>query len=386
MSDYKRFISYMYIYKKGLKGNNIGYAKIESRNGTCKFVVSVKYRELKEQEWNIALFYRGEDEESKKDINLINIDKVSCEKDELTVMYKTNEQNLFDSNIALNRIAGIILVGKNNEYIGTEWDDNGIEYKFINNEVQEYYKKDKVIENRIIDNKDDKKEDDKINSDKEIIIKEQVVKKDNSDAEKQEKGEYNSKINKTKTTENKETEYKEIDNNKMLTKENQLKIDNIMNEKSGYVEKSDIMNFNKFNESKISNQKKEQKIKAETQDNIKPYIKRILDGYPGMYPFEDDEVIDCIKLEPHDIGVFPMDKWPLANNSFLLHGYYTYRHLIFARLKRNNRIHYILGVPGIFRDREKFMAKMFGFNNFKGVRNKPLNTGEFGYWYMYLNV
>ena len=177
---------------------------------------------------------------------MINIDKVSCEKDELTVMYKTNEQNLFDSNIALNRIAGIILVGKNNEYIGTEWDDNGIEYKFINNEVQEYYKKDKVIENRIIDNKDDKKEDDKINSDKEIIIKEQVVKKDNSDAEKQEKGEYNSKINKTKTTENKETEYKEIDNNKMLTKENQLKIDNIMNEKSGYVEKSDIMNFNKF--------------------------------------------------------------------------------------------------------------------------------------------
>ena len=104
------------------------------------------------------------------------------------------------------------------------------------------------------------------------------------------------------------------------------------------------------------------------------------------YPFEDDEVIDCIKLEPHDIGVFPMDKWPLANNSFLLHGYYTYRHLIFARLKRNNSIRYILGVPGIFRDRERFMAKMFGFNNFKGVRNKPLNTGEFGYWYMYLNV
>lgn len=366
MADYKRFISYMYIYKKGLKGNNIGYAKIESKNGTCKIILSVKYNNLKGNEWKIALFYRGEGD-NKGDINMISIENISAKKDELTITYKTDEQNLFDSNIALNKIAGIILVGDNNEYIGTEWDDNGIEYKFITNEQ----KNDKEIaeknENKIIEKE---KTEQKIYDEHEIN-KSQIVNKENIDRE-QEKIIDNNKV---------------VDNNdNKIVEESEIKIKKREIESREDNQKIDIMNFNKFNESRISKQIPEQKVREETGEQIKPYIKRILDGYPGMYPFEDDEVIDCIKLEPHDIGVFPMDKWPLANNSFLLHGYYTYRHLIFARLKRNNSIRYILGVPGIFRDRERFMAKMFGFNNFKGVRNKPLNTGEFGYWYMYLNV
>lgn len=369
MANYKRFISYMYIYKKGLKGNNIGYAKIESKNGTCKIILSVKYSNLKEKEWKIALFYRREDDNNKGNINMINIDNISAKKDELTVTYKTDEHNLFDSKIALNKIAGIILVGDNNEYIGTEWDDNGIEYKFITNEQ----KKNKEIvgknESKII----------------EIEKKEQKIEEENAIKKGQLMNNKESMVNEPQNTNHSNSNILDNDENKIL-EESEIKISKREVEGRDNYEKIDMMNFNKFNESRISKQMPEQKGRGEPQEQIKPYIKRVLDGYPRMYPFEDDEVIDCIKLEPHDIGIFPMDKWPLANNSFLLHGYYTYRHLIFARLKRNNSIRYILGVPGIFRDRERFMAKMFGFNNFKGVRNKPLNTGEFGYWYMYLNV
>lgn len=377
MADYKRFISYMYIYKKGLKGNNIGYAKIEARNGTCKFTISVKCKELTVDKWNIALFYRGESDKDKRNINLINIETLDTEKEEVIVNYKTEEENLFSSNVPLSRIAGIILVGNNNEYIGTEWDDNGIDYKYVNNEIKENI--DKISDDqdkKVVVNEENTNEEKSI---QEVIdnkvITDKIVDSKIIDNNIENNNFIDSKIvkNKINDIENKNNEIKNKEN-----KESKQYRENI--------QKSDIMNFNKFNESRVTNQRMEQKIKEESQDQIKPYIKRILDGYPGMYPFEDDEVIDCIKLEPHDIGVFPMDKWPLANNSFLLHGYYTYRHLIFARLKRNNNIHYILGVPGIFRDRERFMAKMFGFNNFKGVRNKPLNTGEFGYWYMYLNV
>ncbi len=101
-----------------------------------------------------------------------------------------------------------------------------------------------------------------------------------------------------------------------------------------------------------------------------------------MYPFEDNEIAWCARIEPKDIGMLPMDLWGLGNNSFLLHGYYSYRHLIFARVNDKNGQNYILGVPGIYHNREKFMAKMFGFENFKCAKRKPQRTGEFGYWYI----
>lgn len=42
MSNYRRLISYIYAYEGGIKGKNIGFAKIETRGSQCKITVSVK--------------------------------------------------------------------------------------------------------------------------------------------------------------------------------------------------------------------------------------------------------------------------------------------------------------------------------------------------------
>ncbi len=42
MSDYRRLISYIYAYEGGIKGKNIGFAKLEARRGQCKIQVSVR--------------------------------------------------------------------------------------------------------------------------------------------------------------------------------------------------------------------------------------------------------------------------------------------------------------------------------------------------------
>ena len=42
MSNYRRLISYMYAYEGQVKGKNVGFAKLEVRNGQCKIQVSVK--------------------------------------------------------------------------------------------------------------------------------------------------------------------------------------------------------------------------------------------------------------------------------------------------------------------------------------------------------
>jgi hypothetical protein len=110
--------------------------------------------------------------------------------------------------------------------------------------------------------------------------------------------------------------------------------------------------------------------------------KRFFDNYPRIYPFEDNEIISCVKIEPKDIGLLPKELWPISNNSFLLHGFYSYHHLIFAKMKNRFGCRYIIGIPGIYHGREQFMAKMFGYENFKSIRKRELKQGDFGYWYL----
>ncbi|MFT4144983.1 MAG: DUF6128 domain-containing protein [Mobilitalea sp.] len=102
-------------------------------------------------------------------------------------------------------------------------------------------------------------------------------------------------------------------------------------------------------------------------------------------PFEDNEILLCVKIEPKDIGLLPKELWTLSSNSFLLHGFYCYHHLIFAKMQGNSGFRYILGIPGIFHNREKFMAKMFGFESFKSIRRRDARQGDFGYWYLTVN-
>ena len=42
MSDYRRLISYIYEYEDKEKGKNVGFVKMEARNGQCRMNLSVK--------------------------------------------------------------------------------------------------------------------------------------------------------------------------------------------------------------------------------------------------------------------------------------------------------------------------------------------------------
>lgn len=98
--------------------------------------------------------------------------------------------------------------------------------------------------------------------------------------------------------------------------------------------------------------------------------------FQPMYPFEDDEFDWCYQIEPRDIGSLPADSWHLSANSFLLQGYYNYRHLMYAHKKGKN----FIGVPGQFHRREQYLAARFGFSRFKGTQKKRITMGDFGYW------
>ena len=104
---------------------------------------------------------------------------------------------------------------------------------------------------------------------------------------------------------------------------------------------------------------------------------------------KDDRDIDLqnfrrqiMKIQRGEISILPRCEWKLANNNFLLHGYYNYSHLILAKLQDPQKTpRYLLGVPGHYFSNEKYMASMFGFPHFVLARKQPQGDGRFGYWY-----
>lgn len=66
-----------------------------------------------------------------------------------------------------------------------------------------------------------------------------------------------------------------------------------------------------------------------------------------------------------------------VHNSFLLHGYYNYGHLVLDEKNGRSR----LGVPGNYYEREEIVAGMFGFPDFEPAKGREKQTGVFGYYF-----
>ena len=104
---------------------------------------------------------------------------------------------------------------------------------------------------------------------------------------------------------------------------------------------------------------------------------------------EDEEYIEPSnvtyeKIQRQDLSRLPRREWRLANNSFLLHGFYNYHHLLY--IEEDEKIW--IGVPGIYHEKEKMAANAFGFTEFRRLTDVSVELNEnekntyddFGYW------
>ncbi|MBE5873658.1 MAG: hypothetical protein E7287_04525 [Lachnospiraceae bacterium] len=101
--------------------------------------------------------------------------------------------------------------------------------------------------------------------------------------------------------------------------------------------------------------------------------------YPHITPFKDER--EYLTIGPEDFVILPAKYYRMANNSFLLHGYYNYRHLILCRMEQKGQPVFYIGVPGNYFDREKEVAVLFGFESFECAK-EPVKTGDYGYYMM----
>lgn len=106
--------------------------------------------------------------------------------------------------------------------------------------------------------------------------------------------------------------------------------------------------------------------------------------YPRSDAFSEGELKNCVRVEPRDFPRLRREGWNIAGNRFILHCFQRNAHCLIGRIGDTEQ--YVFAVPGIYDNQERFMANMFGFPCFKANNpNAPLTNGQKGYWYRALH-
>lgn len=125
---------------------------------------------------------------------------------------------------------------------------------------------------------------------------------------------------------------------------------------------------------------------------------QLIHTYPQVHIYPEAQ---SLLIKPKDLVVLTQRYHSLISNSFVLHSYYNYRQLLLFRYDRKQTvengikaadvmqtgIEYYLGVPGVYYEREKRIAQMFGFEGFDigearmcEEEKREIYEGCFGYY------
>ena len=439
MADYNRFISYIYLYERGIKTMNTGFAKVESRSGQCRVSITMKnmYHES-HVKFSVYMFVRKE-----KRLLGIYLGELQTQNSAGTFDGGTDADNIQGSGYTLDDVRGMIIQGDNGKIYGTGWDDEALDVsRFVpmlqGGEValqeeasqagtaareEESFREEEpsqagmaARENPLLSEPappkgadsaleepappkgaDSALEEPALSKDTDSALEEPALPKDTASALGEpalpkgadsvlgEPAPLKSQIFASGETAPKSAHPFLSE----LMKTGAAYADPKLPQKlDSTVPVEELKSLNLKAESMGAAAKLPVEAEGEKSSPgstaLSPgssALEKIMDQGMRMFPFEDDEMTACVRMEPQDIGLLPMPYWRLAGNSFLLHGYYRYRHLIMARKKDGT---FVFGVPGVDDERERFMADMFGFTRFKPVRAHAAGPGQFGYWYMEL--
>lgn len=121
---------------------------------------------------------------------------------------------------------------------------------------------------------------------------------------------------------------------------------------------------------------------SERKDNPMPPQKEdVFSGYKEIILEGSENTIQAVHIGLSDLSKLPSREWPLAENAFLKQAYESEQHLLLGRVSMPNESKvWILGVPGTYGNREKYLAGIFGFSDYIPLEKKEFKTGGKGYW------
>ena len=426
MADYQRILSYLYRYEKAEKKECFGFVKAEQKSGSLKLTIQIDdERLLQGMELKLCFYERqGESWQVWQLDTLITQEH----KEEIHLTYPAA---MLPAGFRIKGQSGVLLYYQDAFYYGSVWIGEEIPtetleplrwHKIVNSakdksQMQEN-KSGKDIAGKISE-KQTKTE--KILPDK-MSEKQKVSTRNITDEMLQEQQESEENILEKKGQINTES-FEEKD----FQKRAENKIENIKSEENLPDSENDIAHSNNTNieesvkikefsedgiESKNKSElelkselktdaemesKSELKIDSEIEPQIKieaetePEATSVVDNFEKMWinAMKKNPSVDNIfntafyegcRISTADLAQFGEEASVLKSNQFLLKGYGRYHHILAGKVRYAGEERYCIGVPGIYENREKYMAEIYQFPVFLSLTENRMKTGSFGYW------
>ena len=438
MADYQRILSYLYRYEKAEKKECFGFVKAEQKSGSLKLTIQIDdERLLQGMELKLCFYERqGESWQVWQLDTLITQEH----KEEIHLTYPAA---MLPAGFRIKGQSGVLLYYQDAFYygsvlIGEEIPTETLEplrwHKIVNSakdksQMQEN-KSGKDIAGKISEKQT---ETEKILPDK-MSEKQKVSTRNITDEMLQEQQESEENILEKKGQINTES-FEEKD----FQKRAENKIENIKSEENLPDSENDIAHSNNTNieesvkikefsedgiESKNKSElelkselktdaeieskselktdaemesKSELKIDSEIEPQIKieaetePEATSVVDNFEKMWinAMKKNPSVDNIfntafyegcRISTADLAQFGEEASVLKSNQFLLKGYGRYHHILAGKVRYAGEERYCIGVPGIYENREKYMAEIYQFPVFLSLTENRMKTGSFGYW------
>lgn len=390
MADYKRLVSYIYAYPGGVRDKNVGFAKAEVRNGQFKLTVSVKgvYTDTPEL-FGVYVMVDGKKHQP-GGFTLLKTGTVMVNQGIGQYQDLFNPMNINQSGYTFEDISGIALARENEDFyrMFSLWEDC-----ILNTEDITFAQPEAAAASNPVAQADLE----------EVSVKEQVNRTTGQEAERK-SAEMSGNVRESETVRRNAEDVSENEvedvveaavTSKPATPESAQSAGQQadLQQETAQMKAQQVRAMEAVQELLFRNTNPQgtmpqnTKLQHTTPQNAKPQeempaFEKVFINRDFIDAFEDDYFYDCVEVTPELLKQLPIEDDAVVNNSFLVHGYYNFKHILFGKVCENdNNTRYFIGVPGMYCNRERFMASMFGFCNFKKSHRSDYSNPYFGYWY-----
>ena len=385
MADYKRLVSYIYAYPGGVRDKNVGFAKAEVRNGQFKLTVSVKgvYTDTPEL-FGVYVMVDGKKHQP-GGFTLLKTGTVMVNQGIGQYQDLFNPMNINQSGYTFEDISGIALARENEDFyrMFSLWEDC-----ILNTEDITFAQPEAAAASNPVVQADSE----------EVSVEEQVNRTTGQEAERK-SAEMSGNVRESETVRRNAEDVSENEvedvveaavTSKPATPESAQSAgqQTDLQQETAQMKAQQVRAMEAVQELLFRNTNPQGTMPQNTKlQNAKPQeempaFEKVFINRDFIDAFEDDYFYDCVEVTPELLKQLPIEDDAVVNNSFLVHGYYNFKHILFGKVCENdNNTRYFIGVPGMYCNRERFMASMFGFCNFKKSHRSDYSNPYFGYWY-----
>ena len=398
----RRFIRYLYEYEQEKKMRNVGFVKVEQDMDQCVIHVHGKGFWMEEDPKGLEVYLFWNRKEKCTGIHM-GVTEPPAPGLNYRLCYTpedTGEKENYDL------VNGIILKDMNGHWYAAVWNDDVVnvcrmeKWEMAEEKTgQEMECRSDVLE-KLSKSGDEKRTEagtgEETGGEREKTAEETDVERERAaeeeiDARREKNVKEEADVEREKTVK----EEADVEREKTVKEETDVEREKTV-ETETYVEKTKYRGKNRTVEETGAKKEKNRSEKTyEEEKNVGEMSgeKNTKNGSPDMYDIKNctykenndaEKRYKVRKIQRKDMVCLPRCEWKHANNSFLVHGYYNYHHLILT--VRGGQLK--LGVPGVYHPQEARAAESFGFPEFLPVEETGLALMEeekndretFGYW------